>query len=113
VPGPLLILQGGAPIHRRHLINAFLANGAAPHIHPERLPAYAPELNPGEGLWGHLKGAERRNVCCFTISHIPECVKFDLIVQTKNGNYTSIKYRGPIEGLDKIRKIIDGVHSDS
>jgi hypothetical protein len=43
----------------------------------------------------------------------PESVKFDLIVQTKKGDYTTVKYRGPVGGLDKIRKIIDGVHSDS
>jgi transposase len=70
VPGQLLILWDGAPIHRSHLIKAFLANGAAHRIHLERLPAYAPELNPGEGLWGHLKGVELRNVCCFSIPHL-------------------------------------------
>ena len=36
----------------------------------ERLPAYAPELNPGEGLWAHLKGVELRNVCCFSLPHL-------------------------------------------
>ena len=66
-PGQLLILWDGAPTHRSHLIKAFLAKGAAHRIHLERLPAYAPELNPGEGLWGHLKGVELRHVCCFSI----------------------------------------------
>jgi transposase len=70
VHGRLLILWDGAPIHRSHLIKAFLANGAAHRIHLERLPAYAPELNPGEGLWGYLKGVELRNVCCFSIPHL-------------------------------------------
>jgi transposase len=70
VPGRLLIFWDGAPIHRGHLIKEFLANGAAYRIHLERLPAYAPELNPGEGLWGHLKGVELRNVCCFSIPHL-------------------------------------------
>jgi transposase len=69
VPGRIIIIWDGAPIHRRHVIQEFLAHGAAQRIHVERLPAYAPELNPGEGLWGHLKGVERRNVCCFTIRH--------------------------------------------
>ena len=70
VPDRLLILWDGAPIHRSHLIKAFLANGAAHRLHLERLPAYAPELNPGEGLWSHLKGVELRNVCCFSIPHL-------------------------------------------
>jgi transposase len=69
VPGRLLILWDGAPIHRSHLLKAFLAKGAAHSLHLERLPAYAPELNPGEGLWSHLKGVERRNVCGFSIPH--------------------------------------------
>ena len=70
VPGRLLIFWDGAPIHRSHLIKEFLANGAAHRTHLERLPAHAPELNPGEGLWGHLKGVELRNVCCFSIPHL-------------------------------------------
>jgi transposase len=28
----------------------------------ERLPAYAPELNPTEGLWSNLKGNELANL---------------------------------------------------
>jgi transposase len=51
-------------------IQEFLAHGVAPRLHLERLPAYAPELNPGEGLWQQLKGVELRNVCSFTLSHL-------------------------------------------
>jgi transposase len=36
----------------------------------ERLPAYAPDRNPGEGLWQQLKGGELRNVCCLDIPHL-------------------------------------------
>jgi transposase len=70
VPGRLGVIWDGAPIHRSHTIKAFLANGAAARLHLERLPAYAPDLNPGEGLWQQLKGVELRNVCCFTIAHL-------------------------------------------
>ncbi len=70
VPGDLVILWDGAPIHRSHLITEFLANGAKQRLHAERLPAYAPELNPGEGLWAQLKGVELRNVCCFSLAHL-------------------------------------------
>jgi transposase len=52
------------------VINDFLANGAAQRLQLERLPAYAPELNPGEGLWQQLKGVELRNVCCLNLSHL-------------------------------------------
>ena len=70
VPGRMVIIWDGAPMHRRHLIKEFLAAGAALRLHLERLPAYAPELNPGEGLWQQLKGVELRNLCCFNIPHL-------------------------------------------
>jgi transposase len=70
VPGRMVLIWDGAPIHRSHVIKEFLANGAAPRLHLERLPAYAPELNPGEGLWQQLKGVELRNLCCFNIPHL-------------------------------------------
>jgi transposase len=70
VPGQMVLLWDGAPIHRSHTIREFLTNGAAHRLHLERLPAYAPELNPGEGLWQHLKGVELHNVCCFDIPHL-------------------------------------------
>ena len=33
----------------------------------QRLPAYAPELNPVEALWGNVKGTELANRCPDTI----------------------------------------------
>jgi transposase len=70
VPGRLIIIWDGAPIHRSQVIKTFLANGAAQRLHLERLPAYAPDLNPGEGLWQQLKGVELRNLCCLHIPHL-------------------------------------------
>ena len=70
VPGRMVMIWDGAPIHRSHLIQKFLANGAAQRLHVERLPAYAPELNPGEGLWQQLKGVELRNLCCVNLPHL-------------------------------------------
>lgn len=64
IPGKLLVLWDGAPIHHSQEIHDFLAAGAAHRIHLERLPAYAPELNPDEGVWSYLKYAELRNLPC-------------------------------------------------
>jgi hypothetical protein len=65
VPGRMLLIRDGAPIHRSHTIQEFLGNGASLCLHLERLPAYGPELNPEEGLWQQGKGVERRHLCCF------------------------------------------------
>ena len=41
----LLVVWDGAPIHYGE-VKTFLAQGAAADIHIERLPGYAPDLNP-------------------------------------------------------------------
>ncbi len=64
IAGKLLIIWDGSPIHRSKVVKAFLADGAAKRIHLERLPGYAPDLNPDEGIWRYLKQVELRNVCC-------------------------------------------------
>jgi transposase len=70
VPRQMVIIWDGAPIHHSHRIKEFLANGASPRLHLERLPAYAPEMNPGEGLWQQRKGVGLRHVCCLNIPHL-------------------------------------------
>ena len=72
IPGKLLILWDGAPIHRSKAIKRFLSEGAARRIHLERLPAYAPELNPDEGIWHYLKHVELSNVCTRTLDELQE-----------------------------------------
>jgi transposase len=64
IPGPLLVIWDGAPIHRAQVVKDFLAQGAAERLQLEPLPGYAPELNPAEGVWRYLKHVELRNVCC-------------------------------------------------
>ena len=66
----LLVIWDGSPIHRSIEVRTFLANGAAKQIHLERLPAYAPDLNPDEGTWRHLKYVELRNMCCLDLEHL-------------------------------------------
>jgi transposase len=60
IPGKLLVIWDGAPIHRSQAVKDFLAQGGAKRIHLERLPAYAPELNPQEEVWNLLKRRERK-----------------------------------------------------
>jgi transposase len=62
--GKLLIVWDGAPIHHGQAVKAFLAAGASKRLHLERLPGYAPELNPDEGIWRYLKQVELKNVMC-------------------------------------------------
>ncbi len=64
LPGKLLVIWDGSPIHKSRPIQDFLKRGAAKRLHLERLPSYAPDLNPEEGIWNYLKRVELANVCC-------------------------------------------------
>lgn len=46
----LLVIWDGSPIHRSRAVKGYMANGGAPAVHLERLPAYAPDPNPDEGV---------------------------------------------------------------
>lgn len=46
------------------------ALAGANRIQIERLPTYAPELNPQEGVWNLLKRVELKNVCCLNLQHV-------------------------------------------
>lgn len=70
VGGRLLAVWDGSPIHRSKEIKAFLSGGGAQFAHLEKLPAYAPELNPDEGVWQHLKHVELRNLCRRDLDHL-------------------------------------------
>jgi transposase len=70
IPGKVLILWDGASIHHGQAIKGFLAAGGAKRIHLERLPGYAPELNPDEGIWQYLKQVELKNVVCHNCTEL-------------------------------------------
>lgn len=70
IAGNLLVIWDGAPIHRSQVVKEYLRKGGAKRIHLEQLPAYAPELNPQEGVWNLLKRVELKNLCCLDVPHI-------------------------------------------
>lgn len=69
VSDQLLVIWDGSPIHKGY-VKTFLAEGGAKQIHLEPLPPYAPDLNPGEGVWHHLKRVEMRHRCCLNLAHL-------------------------------------------
>ena len=50
IPGKLLVIWDGSPIHRGGAVKDFLASGASRRLKLEQLPGYAPDLNPDEGV---------------------------------------------------------------
>jgi transposase len=53
IPGPLVVLLDNGGIHRGEPVQELL--GRTSRLHLEPFPPYAPELNPDEGVWHHLK----------------------------------------------------------
>lgn len=68
--GKVLVIWDGAPIHRSHIIKEYLSNEASNQVHLERLPGYAPECNPEEGVWHLLKVHELANVCTYNLKEL-------------------------------------------
>ena len=59
---PLLVIWDGLAVHRSRKVKTFLERHPG-EIHLAQLPGYAPELNPVEYLWGHLKQHALANFC--------------------------------------------------
>lgn len=62
LPGDVLVIWDGLKAHRSKLVKEFVAQQKG-RLRLEYLPAYAPELNPVEYLWGYWKQHELPNFC--------------------------------------------------
>jgi DDE superfamily endonuclease len=63
------LLWDGLPAHRSRAMRAWLRRQRS-WLVVEPLPAYAPELNPVEGLWANLKGVELANLAGDTLAEV-------------------------------------------
>jgi transposase len=59
LPGKVVVVWDGGANHKGPLVRRFLARNK--RLTLERLPAYAPELNPVEQVWGWLKFGQLAN----------------------------------------------------
>ncbi len=66
----ILVAWDGLPAHRSKRVKQFLAEDAQGRVHLEQFPGYAPELNPKEGIWRHLKRCELKNLCCRNLQEL-------------------------------------------
>ena len=60
------LIWDGLPSHRSRQMTTWIA-GQRCWLRVERLPGYAPDLNPIEMLWGNIKNTELANLCPDTI----------------------------------------------
>jgi transposase len=70
IPGKLLVVWDGARIHWSEAVKTFLATLPDRRLRLVRIPPYAPELNPDEGIWRYLKYVELRNLVCKNLDEL-------------------------------------------
>jgi hypothetical protein len=89
LPGGVVVLVwDNLNVHRRAELRAF--TDAQAWLRVFRLPAYAPDLNPVEGIWSVLKGGVLANLAVASCGHLVQVIRHGL---------TKIQYRpGLIEG---------------
>jgi len=70
IPGNLLVIWDGAPIHRAKVVKDYLANEESRRISLLSLPPYAPECNPVEWLWAWVKKSFFANLCAKSLDDL-------------------------------------------
>ncbi len=70
VSGPLTLVWDNAKIHKTKKLKEYLASEEGKTISIKYLPAYAPELNPIESVWHHIKNVQLKNVCCLNLDEL-------------------------------------------
>jgi transposase len=78
------LLWDGLPAHRSRMMRAWLGRQRS-WLVVERLPGYAPELNPVEALWASLKGVELANLAGDTLEEVTAAAERG--VQRIRGSY--------------------------
>lgn len=58
----IILVWDGLPAHKSQIMQEYLQSQRH-WLSEERLPGYAPDLNPVETLWGNIKGQELANRC--------------------------------------------------
>jgi putative transposase len=74
--GKVIVIWDGGSNHKGPLIRELLER--FPRLHLERLPAYAPDLNPVELIWSHLKYGLMANFVPRHVEHLDQVVQENL-----------------------------------
>jgi transposase len=73
IPGKLIVVWDNGNMHRGDPIRQLLAGTR--RLHLERLPPYAPDCNPVEFLWKHVKYDKMANFCAHDVPQINQVAR--------------------------------------
>jgi transposase len=89
------LVWDGLPAHRSRAMRAWL-NRQRSWLVVEPLPAYAPELNPVEGLWSSRKAVELANLTLPTLTEVIDQAHrgIDRVRRTPQLAYSFLRHTG-------------------
>lgn len=68
-----VLIWDGLPAHKSRIMTGYLRHQRH-WLTMERLPGYAPDLNPIETLWGNIKGQEMANRCAQDLAELDTAI---------------------------------------
>ena len=74
--GNIVLIWDNLNVHTRAELRAF--TGAQPWLRVFQLPAYAPDLNPVEGVWSVLKRGVLANLAVASFGHLVQVIRHGL-----------------------------------
>ncbi len=69
-----ILVWDGLPAHKSRAMKEYLLR-QHDWLRVERLPGYAPDLNPIETMWGNIKGQELANRCAQDLAELDKAVR--------------------------------------
>jgi transposase len=70
----VVLVWDGLPAHKSRKMKEYLRQQRH-WLREERLPGYAPDLNPVETLWGNIKGQELANRCAENLAEADRAIR--------------------------------------
>jgi putative transposase len=90
--GNVIVIWDGGSNHKGPLIRKLLRRN--PRLYLERLPAYAPDLNPVERIWSHLKYGLMANFVPRHVTHLDQVVQEHLASTGKDSTLIKSLWTG-------------------
>ena len=98
--GRVIVVWDGGSNHKGPLVRALLSQ--YPRLHLERLPAYAPELNPVEMIWSYLKYGRMANFVPEDVARVNRVVVGHMVeLREQPGLTRSLWRRSKLPFVDK------------
>jgi transposase len=98
IEGPLVVLWDGLSVHHSKIVKDHV-RANQDWLRTERLPSYAPELNPPEYLFSALRAKDMGKFCAETIEQIADKLE---TAADRIGNQTNI-----VQGFLKASSLFD------